>query len=279
MTFAPKFYYLLLFIIGVFGLTLVQGARHSMRGAALSEKRETFVAFQPLQVPEITATPTPTSAILTPIAATPTITIIPPQKSATPIPLPTITPTATPTATFVPTTTFQPKLYLPLLLNQGDPVLRNGDFEAGSVDWSEYSSGNYRLIVKEAELQNMLPHSGEWAAWLGGKNNETSELSQQMKVAASTSTLHFWYNITAQPQCGLDIASVLIDEDLIEQFHLCKITTSSWTLRILDLSRYQGQIVTLRFRVETDRDGRHSNFFIDDVDWSAAPDASIINVD
>lgn len=190
------------------------------------------------------------------------------EPSATPtMAAPTTTPTAT--ATFVPTAVARYPLYIPVLLRQQSPLLRNGDFEMGSVYWAEESSLQYRLIVSSTELQPMIPHMGRWAAWLGGKNNETSELSQRVFVSPQTPILAYWYSILAEDDCGLDIATILIDDEPYEQIHLCKTANVAWTLRVLDLSRYQGNVVTLRFRVDTDRDGQHSNFFLDDISFRA----------
>lgn len=202
-----------------------------------------------------TVTPTPTN-FLTPIAVTPSVVA------------PTATPTATPT--FVPTTIARYPIFVPLLVNQGDPLLQNGDFELGNQYWSEYSSLRYRLILEGEELQSVIPHGGEWAAWLGGKNNETSELSQRIKVPPETPVLRYWYRTIADADCGMDIASVLIDDDLFEQLHLCKLADVDWTLRFIDLRQYSGHIITIKFRLDTDRNGRHSNLFLDDIAWVAA---------
>ncbi|MCB0104429.1 MAG: hypothetical protein KDE53_00915 [Caldilineaceae bacterium] len=237
---------------------LPQGQAGIDRATVLRQRQLLFQTASATPQPTATAAATATPNVETPVPSTPTL--------ATPtLSPPTATPTATPT--LVPTREITYPLYVPVLLNQREPTLRNGDFEAGNRYWTEYSRRQYRLILARAELQTVVPHGGEWAAWLGGKNNETSELSQRVTVPSETPVLHFWYSILAEPDCGLDIASILVDDQLIDQFQLCQILDVDWTERLLDLQRFRGQIVTIQFRVDTDRNGRHSNLFLDDVEW------------
>jgi len=228
---------------------------------------EYAIASTPLAVMKgtevATTTPIPTN-FLTPIVITPTIVSPTATPTATPIAIPTITPT------FVPTTIAQYPIFVPLLVNQEGLLLRNGDFELGNRYWYEYSSLQYRVILDRNMLNNILPHRGEWAAWLGGKNNETSELAQRMTVPPETPVLRYWYRTIADADCGMDIASVLIDDELFEQLHLCKLADVDWTLRFIDLRQYNGQTITIKFRLDTDRNGRHSNLFLDDIDWVAS---------
>ncbi len=185
------------------------------------------------------------------------------MTTATPRPAPTIT--ATPT--FIPTAPPDHALYLPVLLRLGPLPLYNGDFEQGNIGWQESSNGQFRLIFEQSALQEVTPHTGEWAAWLGGKSGEVSELYQQVTVPFATPFLRYWMMIRTTADCGTDSAGILIDDILLDQFVLCAIGSTEWTAQTLDLSAYVGQTVTLTFRVETDRDQRHSNLYLDDIEW------------
>jgi hypothetical protein len=197
------------------------------------------------------------------VSAAQLVTTTTPTATATRTPAPTIT--ATPT--FVPTTPPDRALYLPVLLRLGPLPLYNGDFEQGNAGWQESSSGQFRLIFEQSALQEVVPHSGEWAAWLGGKSGEISELYQQVTIPIETPFLRYWMMIRTTADCGTDSASVLIRTSLLEQFPLCAIGNTDWTAQTIDLSAYAGQTVTLTFRVETDRDQRHSNLYLDDIGW------------
>ena len=57
----------------------------------------------------------------------------------------------------------------------GGSGVSNGDFEQGAVGWSEFSLHDEPLIVDSANLP-ITPHSGDWAAWLGGLHDEESHV-------------------------------------------------------------------------------------------------------
>ncbi len=224
----------------------------------------------------ISATPTstPVASSVLPFEPQPTV-----ASAAQPLSLSMLTSTATPTAvaidaieitttpTLIPTAPPEHALYLPVVLHQEPLLLRNGDFEQGSAYWQESSSGQFRLIFERPELKGILPHGGEWTAWLGGKNGEVSELKQQVTVPFATPILSYWYRILAQDGCGRDSATLLINEDIIEELALCTIGNSDWTFQTIDLNAYAGQIVTLTFRVEIDSNNSHSNLYLDDIGW------------
>ena len=227
---------------------------------------------------------TTTSALVTGSALTiePQPTVAPAIQPVSPsvvTPTPIATPTAvaidaiklTTTPTLIPTRPPDRALYLPVVLRQEPLPLRNGDFEQESAYWQESSSGQYRLIFERPELEGILPHGGEWAAWLGGKNGEISELDQQVTVPFTTPFLGYWYLILAQDACGTDNATILIDEDIVEELILCAIGNTNrgtnWQFQTIDLTPYAGLTVTLRFRVENDSNNRHSNLYLDDIGW------------
>lgn len=214
-----------------------------------------------LASPAITRTQTVTAPST--VAVTPLVT---PRITRTPAP-----PQATATPTLQPTTPPTPHLiYLPAVIHQEVLPLRNGDFEAGTTVWQESSSKSLRLILRRDELEGMEPHSGEWAAWLGGQVAESSILSQQLTVPLDQTTLTYWRAVAVPANCGRDVATVLITNPVIndiEQFNLCNARGPEWTRHTKDLSTYAGATVTLEFRVDTAGNTEPSSLFIDDVAW------------
>lgn len=170
-------------------------------------------------------------------------------RSASPVP-PTATPIATPTATSTPTA--------------GDAI-RNGDFEAGLVDWSEFSSNGFPIIVDDFTPTTITARSGSRAAWLGGIADETSYIQQQVTVPNGNAMLSFYQIIGSEDTCGQDVASVQINGTVLRSYELCSSTSSTvWTLQQVDLSAYAGQSVLLQIRAETNS-SLNSNYFVDDV--------------
>jgi len=66
-----------------------------------------------------------------------------------------------------------PRGYLPLVSGRAPSVNRvvNGDFEQGAVGWQQSSAYPGDLILDLVALA-LRPHSGQWAAWLGGENKQ-----------------------------------------------------------------------------------------------------------
>ncbi len=230
----------------------------------------------------LAAAPATISVTTTPAPVTGSVLAIEPQPAILPsslsmlTPTPTATPTAmeidairiTATPTLIPTAPPERALYLPVVLRQEPLPLRNGNFEQENAYWQESSSGQFRLIFERPELDGIIPHTGDWAAWLGGKNGEISELSQKITVPFATPLLGYWYLILAEDACGRDNATFLIDGDIVEELALCTIGNTDWIFQTIDLNAYAGQTVTLRFRVEIDSNNSHSNLYLDDIGWA-----------
>lgn len=257
------------------------------------------VTATPSTAPTLTATPTaPSTATSTPLpTATTTATTLPPTPTATAtaaLPtitptatvtdvLPTMTPTATSTGTLLPTPTATatpsptPTATLsPTPTATAEPgscidAVQNGDFEAGVSSWTESSALDFPLICDRVGCSAALnPHSGAYVAWLGGANRERAEVAQQLTIpAAQPATLHFWYQIDSEDLCGYDHGNVEVAVNGVTaallQLDLCENTSSAtWAQAQVDLSRYAGQTVTVRFVATTDYWLR-SSFFVDDV--------------
>jgi hypothetical protein len=162
-------------------------------------------------------------------------------------------------------------VFMPLVVKgNGEASPMNGDFEQGpGVGWQEFSTHGWDIIMDSASLP-FPPHSGSWATWFGGGNDETSRLYQQITVPTSAPTLTFWYWIWSEDYSGYDYGYVLIDDVPILQFDLCADQqTGTWVRQDLDLSAYAGQVVDLEFQVVTDG-SLNSNLFVDDVSFDGA---------
>ncbi len=227
----------------------------------------------PTPTPSPTATPTRTPTQGPTATPTPTRTPLPPVtpidwKYLPIIPvghqqiLPTPTPTRTPQATATPTPT--PTVPVPPC---GIP---NCDFEQGRTAWTEYSQNGWALILDSSELL-VPPHSGNWAAWLGGDDDEIAYLQQSVSVPAGQPYLGYWHWIASQDFCGYDFAYVRINGTTVEQYDLCSDNdTNGWVLHVVNLSAYAGQTVALQVRVETDS-SLNSNLFVDDFAFRSTP--------
>jgi len=175
-----------------------------------------------------------------------------PQPSPTPGPTPTNTPTPTPGP---PTSTPEP----------GTGIV-NGDFEDGATGWDEYSTHGWDVIVSTSALpEYVAPHSGDWAVWLGGDYDETSQVRQQVDVPAGAPYLTYWHWIDSADLCGYDRAGVNIADTAVDEYWLCAAeNTGGWVEHSVDLSDYAGQSVLLTIYSVTDS-SLNSNLFVDDV--------------
>ena len=144
--------------------------------------------------------------------------------------------------------------------------LINGNFEQGpGKGWSEYSSNGFPLITDDFLTNNVDAHSGTWAAWLGGLDDETSTINQKVTVQTGQTVLSYYYWIGSNDDCGYDFADVYVDGQSVVGYDLCQTTaTGKWVRGTADLSAYVGRTVLLAFEVTTDG-GYNSNFFLDDV--------------
>jgi len=168
-------------------------------------------------------------------------------------------------------------IYIPAIYKYVPPPLVNGNFEAGSYGWGQYSANGWPLIVK-SDVLPVPPHSGVWAVWLGGDDNEDADLWQVVKVPTKNPTLKYWLWIASEDVCGYDVAGVMINlTEVVDGYWLCSDNnTGGWIKRTVDLSPYAGQTVELDFVAFTD-EVFNSNLFIDDVslgDSSASPAVS-----
>ncbi|MBP6785999.1 MAG: trypsin-like serine protease [Candidatus Promineofilum sp.] len=162
------------------------------------------------------------------------------------------------------------EFFIPLIADMpfvppAQPLL-NGNFEQGpAVGWSENSSNEVPLVVDDFLENTLSAHSGAWAAWLGGLDDEVSTLGQEVTVQPGQTVLSYYYWIGSADDCGYDFADIYVDGDPVAGYDLCQTTnTGMWLRGTADLSAYLGRKVLLEFEVTTDG-GDNSNFFLDDV--------------
>lgn len=167
------------------------------------------------------------------------------------------------------------RVYMPTALHLPPPPapLVNGDFEAGATGWTEFSALGFDLIVQDFP-GSITPHSGTWAAWLGGEDNETSTISQQVTVPADAATLSYWHWIASADICWKDRFSLKVNGTRVHTYLLCESSdTNGWQKVSVNLGAYAGQKVNLELSVTTD-ESLNSNLIIDDVSFGAAQTAA-----
>lgn len=184
--------------------------------------------------------------------------------TATPTLIRTTMPDPTPTATSV-------AFLLPLILHQIPLALANGDFELGPVAWQESSQQHSTLITERPALGRVEPHSGVWAVWLGGVENEVAALTQRVTITAAQPRLHYWRRtLSRETECQGDHFALLINEQVVvDQQILCERDNSEWQMRTIDLSPFIGQTVALSWQIVTDGNGQSSSVFLDDITLTA----------
>lgn len=152
----------------------------------------------------------------------------------------------------------------------------NGNFEQGSgVGWAESSTHGWPLVLNSFAPTEVTAHSGIWGAWLGGDEDETSIISQQITVSAGAPHVTYYHYIgSAEVACDNDLAGVFVDGTMVKQYGLCEATeTGGWVQQSVNLAAYAGQSVLLEFVVENDSTD-NSNWFLDDVAFSASAAAA-----
>jgi hypothetical protein len=110
-----------------------------------------------------------------------------------------------------------------------------------------------------------VPRVGDYVAWLGGEDNEISQLSQEVVVPPGNPVLRFYIQIDSADTCGYDDFFLLAGGEQIRKIELCQTNNSTgWILTEVDLNSVAGQKITLAWRVETDSSSK-SNLFVDDI--------------
>ncbi|GEM_PF-2695023 len=150
----------------------------------------------------------------------------------------------------------------------GEMVINPGFEQGAGTGWSKSSTNGRTLIYSGGFPTPVTPHSGSWAAWLGGAHNEVASLSQTVipPANATSATLTYWYWIQSdESSCTYDHAWVELNGGLLRVHDLCSSgNTYGWRQATINLTPYLGQSIGLRFYVDTDS-SITSHFFVDDV--------------
>ena len=158
-------------------------------------------------------------------------------------------------------------------------MLINGGFEQYHDGWTETTQVPTPIINHANDLP-VAPHSGSYAAWLGGYHDADDQLFQSVNVsaAATGATLGFWYwSTTDESGAGFDYFALQIIDPVNGSHYVDAVDidavppTDAWqyasyTLTPSQVTAIRGQTVRVRFRVVTD-DSVLSSFFIDDVSF------------
>ena len=150
------------------------------------------------------------------------------------------------------------------------PNIPNGDFESGKTNWTEYSPNGWDLILEDWEQSTIMLHSGTWAVWLGGDDNEINYVEQQVNVSSTCPYLVFYHYIVSADNCGYDYGYTRINGITVDTVNLCEENnTGGWVAKSINLSDYAGKTVTLQIRAETNG-SLNSNWYVDDVSFQSS---------
>ena len=153
-------------------------------------------------------------------------------------------------------------------------LLVNPGFENGDTSWTQVPAGT--IVTNDSGIA----HAGSFYAWLGGYDNGTDTLFQDVTIPSSSSAarVQFWYRINTQettssrvydqmtvtlvnPASGAVLATLATFSNLN--------ATSSWVQSpAYDVSAFRGQTVRLRFIAVTDF-SNFTSFRVDDVSVTA----------
>lgn len=189
----------------------------------------------------------------------------------------TATNTRTSTRTITPSATITP---VPVF--DGGGVV-NGDFEANKVGWTERSSQGFSLISNWLAVSTWR---GLYFAWLGGADDESSQLEQVVTVPSDKTSLAIhsgYYSNEPQAYCASDNARILINGVELSKWNVCN--KSKWSpvplysQAIFDLSGYAGQTVTMTLEMQTD-ESNISSWYIDTVQFvEPRTNTTLLNAD
>jgi len=152
-----------------------------------------------------------------------------------------------------------------------DALINNGDFEAGNNgQWQQRSSQGYPLIVATLPLPAL---SGQFAAWLGGADNEVSRLIQPLSLpTADKIYLLFSYQLqSSEVECDRDRATLFLGDKRLMALALCNATaTDGWQEVVLDMTRYAGSDQQLQFYTKTDQENP-SSWLVENIYLTLTP--------
>lgn len=143
------------------------------------------------------------------------------------------------------------------------PATANSGFESGSnSQWTEASTPAYAIVTSQSQI---TPHGGSWLAWLGGEQNLTQFLWQNLNLADRAATLRFWYLVrSSEVDCEADTGRIYVQGEIVLSIPLCASNAQSgWREAVVDLGA-SGQTVWYGFWA-ANNGTNVSSLYIDDV--------------
>jgi subtilisin family serine protease len=154
-------------------------------------------------------------------------------------------------------------------------LARNGGFEQQSTDWAAWSRRGAPVVCSGTRCNaRLVPHGGQFLAWLGGLNSEDSWVRQTIRLPAGRQvTLRYWYKLESRDICGYDFGWAKLFADgrwtYLRRFDLCQSrATRTWVKDQINLTAYAGKSVVFELGASTDSI-ELSNLFVDDVSLTA----------
>ena len=159
-------------------------------------------------------------------------------------------------------------------------LLQNGGFESGHAIWNEQG---VMTIVKIGEPNlTVTPYSGEWLAWLGGRNDAIDTIDQDFVVPGGSSEGVLRYAMlisTTEPGGAQDYLYFRLrktDGTVLQEWLFSNTFPSQnqWVwheINLINLSPYRGQTLRLNIKATTSA-ANLTNFYLDDVSlWAGGP--------
>ncbi|HET7305091.1 MAG TPA: M4 family metallopeptidase, partial [Segeticoccus sp.] len=147
----------------------------------------------------------------------------------------------------------------------GDNLLQNAGFESGALAWTGTNGPITRNTGRPA-------HSGTWKMWLGGNGRTASEQETQAVAVpdASSATLSYWLAVDTDdyPSGAYDRMKVQVvaggTAHTLEAYSNLDADGGTWHHVSVDVSRYAGQEVQVRFVMDEDA-YYQTSFVVDDT--------------
>lgn len=147
------------------------------------------------------------------------------------------------------------------------PLLDDGSLEDGT-NWQSKNNDGFALISQQ------LARTGNYGAYLGGRNNIADRLATTVFLpdTGQTITLRFWWQLQSQESTGLGndrLAVMIANANGIPIQSLAELSgrdvTDNWRSRQLDLSHFANRTIQIQFLASTDHE-HITDFFIDDIE-------------
>lgn len=150
-------------------------------------------------------------------------------------------------------------------------ALINGNFEQGNNGWAE-SSTDQQPSIRNTGL-SITPRSGQWVARFAGQPNGLASISQQIDLSGTQAqNLEYYYQVDSSDTCGPVLLGVFVNNTRVESEAICISSQRNWERVQIDLSSFQGQRVTITFRVVSSGVADPATtLFIDDVALTPRP--------